>query len=85
MPAPHHSFLADRVLFLTPNQQCQSTEGDRDNGRSVYNNYLVDHVGDIKVSSSPKQQRVSDDRRQRGNMCSTLTIRHIRPCELDAL
>jgi len=27
-PTPHHSvFFADRMLFLTPNQQCQSTEG----------------------------------------------------------
>jgi len=24
-PAPHHSIFADRMLFLTPNQQCQST------------------------------------------------------------
>ena len=23
---PHHSFFTDRVLFLTPNQQCQSAE-----------------------------------------------------------
>jgi len=26
-PAPHHSIFAGRMLFLTPNQQCQSTEG----------------------------------------------------------
>jgi len=26
-PAPHHSVFLGRVLLLTPNQQCQSTEG----------------------------------------------------------
>ena len=26
-PTPHHSVFAGRMLFLTPNQQCQSTEG----------------------------------------------------------
>jgi len=30
MPAPHHSFFAGRMLFLMPNQQPQSTEGNRD-------------------------------------------------------
>jgi len=29
MPAPHHSiFFTLRMLFLTLNQQCQSTEGN---------------------------------------------------------
>ena len=27
MPAPHHSIFTDRMLFLPPNQQCQSAEG----------------------------------------------------------
>jgi len=26
-PTPHHSVFAGRMHFLTPNQQCQSTEG----------------------------------------------------------
>ena len=26
-PAPHHSIFTGRMLFLTPSQQCQSTEG----------------------------------------------------------
>ena len=26
-PTPHHSIFIDRMLFLTPNQQCQSIEG----------------------------------------------------------
>jgi len=26
---PHHSIFTDRMLFLTPNQQCQSTKGSR--------------------------------------------------------
>jgi len=25
---PHHSVFIGRMLFLTPNQQCQSTEGN---------------------------------------------------------
>ena len=27
-PTPHHSITTDRMLFRTPNQQCQSTEGN---------------------------------------------------------
>jgi len=27
MPAPHHAIFTGRMLFLTPNQQFQSTEG----------------------------------------------------------
>ena len=26
-PTPHHSFFTGRMPFLTPNQQCQSTDG----------------------------------------------------------
>jgi len=26
-PTPHHSMFTGQMLFLTPNQQCQSTEG----------------------------------------------------------
>jgi len=29
-PAPHHSIITGQMLFLTPNQQCQSTGGNRD-------------------------------------------------------
>jgi len=28
MPVPHHLFFTGRMLFLMPNQQCQSTEGN---------------------------------------------------------
>ena len=28
-PAPHHSFFTCRMPFLPPNQQCQSTEGQK--------------------------------------------------------
>jgi len=28
MPAPHHSVFTGRMLFLLPNQQRQSTEGN---------------------------------------------------------
>jgi len=27
MPEPHHSIFKDWMLFLTPKQQCQCTEG----------------------------------------------------------
>jgi len=27
-PAPHHSIFTGQILFLSPNQQCQSTEGN---------------------------------------------------------
>jgi len=30
-PTPNHSIFAGRMVFLTPNQQCQSTEGKEDN------------------------------------------------------
>jgi len=32
MPAPHHSVFTGRMPFLSPNQQCQSTEGTMRNG-----------------------------------------------------
>jgi len=28
-PTPHHSIFTGQMLFLTPNEQCQSTEGTR--------------------------------------------------------
>ena len=30
-PAPHHSVFTGRMSFLAPNQQCQSTEGTKNN------------------------------------------------------
>ena len=40
---PHHSIFRDCMLFLTPNQQCQSTEGTcNQNKETKLNcNYLV--------------------------------------------
>jgi len=29
-PTPYHSIFTGRMLFLTPNEQCQSTEGELD-------------------------------------------------------
>jgi len=34
MPAPHHSIFTGRMLFLTSNQQCQSTEGPHSNNNN---------------------------------------------------
>jgi len=28
-PTPHHSIFKGQMLFLMPNQQCQSTEGEK--------------------------------------------------------
>jgi len=28
MPTPHHSIFTGQILFLTPKQQCQSTEAN---------------------------------------------------------
>jgi len=37
-PAPHHSVFTGRMLFLPPNQQRQSTEGQihHDNNSNIY-------------------------------------------------
>ena len=35
---PRHSIFTGRMLFLTPNQQCQSTESNNDNSNNN-NNY----------------------------------------------
>jgi len=35
MPAPHHSIFYGRLLFQTPNQQCQSTEGNAETDTQV--------------------------------------------------
>jgi len=36
-PTPHHSIFTGRMLFLTPNQQCQSTEGNN----AIYRLYTI--------------------------------------------
>ena len=36
---PHHSIFAGQMLFLTPNQQCQSTEGKFLKIHTVYNKW----------------------------------------------
>jgi len=32
---PHHSIFTGRMLFLTPNQQCQSSEGNWQSRRKI--------------------------------------------------
>jgi len=34
MPAPHHSIFTGRMLFLSPNQRRQSTEGNHGTERN---------------------------------------------------
>jgi len=40
-PAPHHSVFTGRILFLPPNQQCQSTEGT---GRRRSNKNIIEYT-----------------------------------------
>ena len=41
-PAPHHSFLMGQMLFLTPNQQCESTESNTEGKtHSTLNNTFI--------------------------------------------
>ena len=35
-PTPHHSMFTGRTLFLTPNQQCQSTDG-----QNLHSDWLI--------------------------------------------
>ena len=45
-PTPHHSIFTGRMLFLTPNQQCQSTEGNNSNS-----NPFLKHVCALHMAS----------------------------------
>jgi len=38
---PHHSIFTDRMLFPMPNQQCQSTEGEKSNLYVQPTNYKI--------------------------------------------
>jgi len=41
-PAPHHSFFMGQMLFLTPNQQCESTESNTEGKtHSTLNNTFI--------------------------------------------
>ena len=53
MPAPHHSIFTGRMLFLTPNQKCQSTESKiKQYGQENENNKNVHTEFSIKLTSS---------------------------------
>jgi len=41
LPAPHHSVFTGRMLFLTPNQQRQSTEGKTNGYTAAYKSQAV--------------------------------------------
>jgi len=40
-PTPHHSIFTGRMLFLTPHQQCQSTEGNKVMPKNIRNTRFV--------------------------------------------
>jgi len=52
MPAPHHSIFVGRMLFLTPNQQCQSTEGKQAavNTASAITVYTAGKLSNLELS-----------------------------------
>jgi len=46
-PTPRHSMFTGRMLFLTPNQQCQSTEGKKQ----------VPYTKRLKIAATALDQR----------------------------
>jgi len=40
-PTPHHSVFTGRMLFLMPNQQCQSTEGNKSKETNTGNTPII--------------------------------------------
>jgi len=40
-PAPHYSVFTGRMPFLPPNQQCQSTEGNKFGGSTMKVNQVI--------------------------------------------
>jgi len=40
-PTTHHSSFTGRMLFLTPNQQCQSTEGLKAKTKQIFGEVIV--------------------------------------------
>jgi len=57
MPAPHHSIFTGRMSFLTPNQRCQSTEGNQNaEGSHTYIliNYHTTDKAAVTVHSSSR-------------------------------
>ena len=62
-PTPHNSFFTDRMLFLTPNQRCQSIE------HAIYGNYFTtDSMGNAKIAGLDIAELDID-----GRMCEQLT------------
>ena len=45
MPAPHHSVFTDRMPFLPPNQQRQSTEGKFTEGKLTVSSFSKIQIG----------------------------------------
>ena len=42
-PTPHHSFFTGRMLFLTPNKQCQSNEGGTERSK-IYEYFVLTYL-----------------------------------------
>jgi len=49
MPTPHHLIFTGRMLFLTPNQQCQSTEGTEGTTRHVIYTSITATLGNKEL------------------------------------
>jgi len=54
-PTPHHSIFTGWMLFLTPNQQCQSSEGIKS---AVYNEMLTTARRRVVVSDVSLNRKI---------------------------
>jgi len=80
-PAPHHSVFLGRVLLLTPNQQCQSTEGWPDI-RSAGSEYRRPPSSEYKSPSSSALTTTSTVSPSASASCISLcgpTLRQLDP------
>ena len=63
---PHHSMFTGRMLLLTPNQLCQSSEGNPENNRGVGNVLLP--------ASRPRDRDTSSASRLHRDSCQMCTL-----------
>jgi len=60
-PTPHHSIFTGQMLFLTPNQQCQSTEAIK----------LRDQTNNISEEHFESKQLQNPDRKKHSSMTAS--------------
>jgi len=57
-PIPHHSIFTGRTLFLTPNQQCQSTEGNSQAAIISSGSRIIKNAGKIRTFGSGREEKL---------------------------